>query len=371
MRMPLDGIKAWPTVRLDTDADALAEFAPALSAATSNASCVSAHPDWQRACLQAFHREAGTLRHVAAIGDGLVRASLPLVRVRRNAVHWLELCGSSALHEPGEIVYNSVDALELVLREATAFGDPIELTRVRADPKLRASLRRCARGRGLVVRIDAPRTVHVDLLAHGRRVEALVPSSQRRRNLERCRRRLREHGTVDCQWLRPANGEIESVLARALAIEDSGWKGHAGSSMARRSDLHDFVLGIARSFAGRGALMVAFLTLDGKPVAMQVVLEHGSAWHEVKIGYDERWKSVAPGMLLAVATLLHAAEEGVERYEFMGNEELRHAAFAHQSQDFDTLVYLPFNVRGARALGQIARGRMSRRFASLAGRRRR
>jgi CelD/BcsL family acetyltransferase involved in cellulose biosynthesis len=331
---------------------------------------VSAHPDWLGACVQAFHHERDELRHVACVADGRVRASLPLVRERRNGVPWLALCGARALCEPGEIVHDSTDALGAVLREAIAMGDPIELARVSVDPALRAGLRRSARGRGLVVRIDAPGTVHVDLRTSGRSMETLMPSAQRRRNIDRCRRRLREYGDVAFRCLRPSAGEVDAMLARALAIEDSGWKGRAGSSMAKRSDLRAFVLGIAHAFAAREALVVTFLMLDGEPVAVQVMLEHGNAWHEVKIGYDERWKPVAPGMQLAVATLLHAAEAGIGRYEFMGNVESRHAAFAHATRDYDTLVYVPFSLRGAQALARIAAQRASHRLAALASRRR-
>jgi len=359
-----------PLVRLDTGVGTLDEIHPALTAAAAGALCVSAHPDWRRACIDAFHRGTGEVRHLAAVVGQDVRATLPLVRERRDGSHWIELCGARALFEPCEIVHRSAEALAAVLREAVALGDPIELARVRADRELRAALRRGARGRGLVVRIDAPRTVHVDLEVCRGGLESLVPSAQRRRNLERCRRRLREHGAVDCIWLRPAAGDVDAVLGRALALEDSGWKGRAGSSMAKREDLRAFVLGVARAFAARGALVVAFLTLDGQPVAMQVMLEHGGAWHELKIGYDERWKAVAPGMQLAVASLLRAAEEGVGRYEFMGNVEARHAAFAHATRDYDTLVYVPFNIRGAEALARIAAQRASRRLAALAGRRR-
>ena len=196
----------------------------------------------------------------------------------------------------------------------------------------------------------------------------LIPSAKRRRDLERCKRRLAETGTVEYGWLRPGPDEVEALIARTLTVEDSGWKRRAGTSMARRSDVHAFVLGVARAFAERGRLLVAFLTLEGQDIAMQIILVHGNAWSEVKIGFDERWRNVAPGMLLAVATLLRAREEGVARYEFMGNEEPRHAAFAHRTHSLDTLVYVPFNVRGALALAEFARGRASRRLAALLGR---
>jgi CelD/BcsL family acetyltransferase involved in cellulose biosynthesis len=274
------------------------------------------------------------------------------VRSERADGTWLELAGAEALYEPGEILHQDVAALTALFERVLAFGEPVELRRIRKEAAVAAALRRCARGRGWVFRVDAARAIFLEPARCPDR-NALFASGDRRRDLDRKRRRLAESGVPAFEWLKPDTSDVDRIVALALDIEGSGWKTHAGTSVAQKPALAKFVRHVTRAFAEQGRLIVAFLTLNGAPIAMQVILVHNSAWCELKIGYDPRWRPMSPGVLLAEATALKACEEGIERYEFMGNEEPRHGTFAHRAHEFETLVYVPLNRQGLRLLGKM------------------
>ena len=364
-RQPPDGTGvSEPADRVDADLDRLRESGVPLAALVDGALFVTSSLEWLRACFDAFYREMDELNYFS-VNDGGIGAFLPLVRTRRSGRYWLELCGSRQLFEPSEIIYRSATDLAALFRRVIPIGDPIDLSRVRADPALIDELRRSAKARGFVLRRTSPRAAFLPLSAGVTSVDDLVPSLKRRRDLRRTAKRLSETGRVAFEWLRPSERDVDSVIERAAAIEDSGWKRRQASSLLRQPEVSKFVSGIARLFAKRRRLVVAFLTVDGTAIAMQIILEFNNAWHEIKIGYDEHWRHVSPGIQLTVATLLRASAENVTRYEFMGNEEPRHATFGCQIHDFMTLVYLPFNFRGFCALADMIRHGLRRRASAM------
>jgi CelD/BcsL family acetyltransferase involved in cellulose biosynthesis len=113
--------------------------------------------------------------------------------------------------------------------------------------------------------------------------------------------------------------EVEPLLRKAFEVEDSSWKGQAGSSVLRAHGMFEFFLRQAEQLAAWDQLELSFLELDGKSLAF--VYGFGakgiSYWH--KIGYDPEYRCSTPGQLLQYFILekLHQ-EPGRQAVDCMG-----------------------------------------------------
>lgn len=117
--------------------------------------------------------------------------------------------------------------------------------------------------------------------------------------LRRRRRRLAEAGELTRRiYSDPA--EIPAATEAFLALEASGWKAKRGALLGHPS-LATFVRSATRLLARERKCAIHSLELDGKPVAMGVVIESGGRSYFWKIAYDEDWRPQAPGVQLVFA----------------------------------------------------------------------
>jgi CelD/BcsL family acetyltransferase involved in cellulose biosynthesis len=142
-------------------------------------------------------------------------------------------------------------------------------------------------------------------------------SAKFRANLRRRARRLGEAGAVSLERTGGLDG-LDVALGEFLALEASGWKGERGSAIARDARLVAFYARVARDAAGRGALALRTLRLDGRAVAVHLGLVHGGAFHLPKTAYDEALGSLSPGQLLQREVLAECEARGLSAFEFLG-----------------------------------------------------
>ncbi|MEJ0050565.1 MAG: GNAT family N-acetyltransferase [Methylovirgula sp.] len=109
-------------------------------------------------------------------------------------------------------------------------------------------------------------------------------------------RRLGERGALSYRIARDA--EVAGALTEFLALESSGWKGMSKTALASAPDRAGFVKAMAESFARDGKLQIESLDLDGKAVAMGLLIEDAGAGYFWKIAYDEAYAAQSPGILL-------------------------------------------------------------------------
>jgi CelD/BcsL family acetyltransferase involved in cellulose biosynthesis len=111
-----------------------------------------------------------------------------------------------------------------------------------------------------------------------------------------------------------------AALREMLLLEASSWKGRAGTAIACEAKLVAFYAGIARVFAGRGQLTLAFLRARGRRIAGCFALEDAETFHLVKIAHDPEYAHYGPGQLLVRETALDAARRGLTRYDLLGHD---------------------------------------------------
>ena len=155
-------------------------------------------------------------------------------------------------------------------------------------------------------------------------------SGDRRREVRRLRRRLEELGAVVTPLARPV--DVDAELDRALALEASGWKGRRGTAIADDPATERFYRVVARAFEERGELRLSSVTVVGELAAFDLCLvANGRLWIP-KGSIDERHRRLSPGIVLLVAEIEAALDEGAGGVELLGDADAYKLPFATRTR---------------------------------------
>jgi CelD/BcsL family acetyltransferase involved in cellulose biosynthesis len=127
---------------------------------------------------------------------------------------------------------------------------------------------------------------------------ALFPThakNKARKNESRLLRRLAEQGALSYRIARGA--EAIGAMAEFLALEAAGWKGTSKTALAATPERAAFAATMAAAFARTERLSVEALELDGKAIAMGLMLETAGTAYFWKTAYDEGYAAFSPGVL--------------------------------------------------------------------------
>lgn len=151
------------------------------------------------------------------------------------------------------------------------------------------------------------------------------------------------------------DGEVDSLVRRALAVEQRGWKGAAGTAVLRRPGLAAFFVAQARLLAARGQLCVVFLEHAGQPIAFELGQLSGGVYYPVKVGYDPAYERLTPGQLLRWRLFEQMIERGACRLvDFAGPISAATARWANERYTV-ARARVPTERLGSRALASLAR----------------
>lgn len=306
-------------------------------------------PLWH-GCAYRYVHSASERLHVVTLwsADRLVGIA-PLVLTGGSGRPRFEIIGSRALYEPANILAASAEAAAQLVDALTSLEHPLLLTRIAEGGVFTELFQRRARANGFVMQPSASGTPYIELGGGWESYYASLPS--RLKNvIRRGERQLKKSGSVTCQFIRPGTDEIDALLERAFRIESRSWKGRAGSAVLSRPDLRNFFFAYGRRLAARHELLVAFLHLDGEPVAMQFANISGNAYWQLKIGYDEQYAKQLIGLQLQMAVIRWSFEQGLQRYEFLGTAQPWIREWTGVVRPYRTLLFYPRNLAGMRAL---------------------
>lgn len=158
-------------------------------------------------------------------------------------------------------------------------------------------------------------------------------SRARRKSLRRSRRRLELLGDVTFEVLDGTTSGVADALRDVFAVERAGWKGEQGTAMSCAADTQRFYTGIAAWAASADMLRLAFLRLDGRPIACDYALEHAGRWYSMKAGYDEEFRRFGPGALLLHAELRHAFDVGLTSFDLLGDTDEFKSSWARERSE--------------------------------------
>ncbi|MGH9197314.1 MAG: GNAT family N-acetyltransferase, partial [Acidimicrobiia bacterium] len=138
-----------------------------------------------------------------------------------------------------------------------------------------------------------------------------------RSEIRRRKRRLQDLGDLELQVTDGSNG-LEGLLSEGFRVERSGWKGANGTAIDSNPRSHRFYREVARWASDRGWLKLAFLRLDGRPIAFDLCLEANRVHFLLKTGFDHDYHTFGPGMILRSMMLERAFSGSIDTYEFLG-----------------------------------------------------
>ncbi len=124
-------------------------------------------------------------------------------------------------------------------------------------------------------------------------------SKNLQRSIRKDLKRLESEGPVEVRLLDHLKPEdVDDAMRRAFAVEDSGWKGKAGTSVLRNTGIFEFYRRQAEHFARQGSLRLAFLECGCRAIAFELGWFGKGVYHSFKVGYDEDYREFGPGHLL-------------------------------------------------------------------------
>lgn len=273
------------------------------------------HPGWVLAWTRAF--SSGPLTLLCARRDGELAGVLPFVErsgIRRSPTNW---------HTPefGLLARDPEARTALAAAFVDHPGAGIDVCFLdRGDDALSACVEAAETRRRRIVVRTVQRSPYVDLAGGDWNAYRASLPAKTRKELRRLRRRLEEQGSVKFEFA-GGTADVEALLAEGFAVEGSGWKDTGGTAIASEVRTQRFYGEIARWAASRDELLLAFLRLDGRPIAFDFCLESRGRTYALKGGFDPAFRRYGPGMLLTFESLRRASEHGCSSYELLGDAD--------------------------------------------------
>jgi CelD/BcsL family acetyltransferase involved in cellulose biosynthesis len=137
--------------------------------------------------------------------------------------------------------------------------------------------------------------------------------------LERFRRKMARDHRAELSIVEPP-ADLDAELARGFAVEASGWKAEEGTAILSDERTIAFYREIAHSFAARGELRLSRVVLDDHWAAFDLCLLHRNRLYLLKTGYDERFRRLAPGLVMRLSIIERCFELGLAAHELLGDE---------------------------------------------------
>jgi CelD/BcsL family acetyltransferase involved in cellulose biosynthesis len=308
--------------------------------------------EWFRASSEAL--DAGNRLRVVVFRSGSeVRGIAPLVVDGNWPASRLKMLDHFTREASG-FLFADGEALSALCAGMLAQRRPIEIRRLREDgPEI--EILRSASGFGglaLAPSMNAP-TARVDLSVGWEAIERAM-SSGSRSIVRRKRRAAERSGEVSVTAVSPNLDTVDAAMADIFRIEGSGWKSRAGTSTLKDTRMQRFLSAYGRDAAREGILRLYFLHIGSDLAAVRMAVEHCGALWEIKIGYDERWAKVSPGMLLTHECLRLAAESGLSGFEFLGVASPWQMHWPVQLTQHRRFYFFPLSIAGMTAFSDTA-----------------
>jgi CelD/BcsL family acetyltransferase involved in cellulose biosynthesis len=341
-----------PIVRRLTLVDTLAAELPEWESSIPGASAATPMQSrpWVLACAESFVGD-GRLNVILIEDAGGVAAVAPLIR-RASFPAVNELLGARELSEPSDFLFRDENALAALMRVLSREAAPLLVHRMLTGSSSIAALRAAFHGKGLVVSRPGNNCPHIALEAGAGSADHLL-SSRLRSDLRRAQRKAESHGTVSYEIHTPRTAqEFLPLYEQALEVEAAGWKGRGGSALARNARQRGFFRRYGVLASEAGILRLAFMRINGTLAAMQYAVQWNGAFWLLKIGYDEDYARLSPGMLLIQHTLQYACREGLRSYEFLGSAETWTQRWTTAERTTARIAVYPFGPAGMCTLGR-------------------
>jgi CelD/BcsL family acetyltransferase involved in cellulose biosynthesis len=144
----------------------------------------------------------------------------------------------------------------------------------------------------------------LDATRDGEEVLRDALGAKKLKELRRQRNRLAEHGDVSFN-VASAPAEVAAALEIFLTLESSGWKARRGTALNQHAGDEAFIRRATAALAARGQCQIVSLRAGPTPVAAAIVLRHQDRAFYFKLGVDERFAKLSPGVQLTLDLTRH------------------------------------------------------------------
>jgi CelD/BcsL family acetyltransferase involved in cellulose biosynthesis len=124
------------------------------------------------------------------------------------------------------------------------------------------------------------------------------------KELRRQRHRLAEHGAIRFDVARRPD-DVAAALETFLRLEASGWKARRGTALMQDDGDAGFIRRAVPALAEMGQCEIITLRAGEMPVAAAIVLRHQDRAFYFKLGVDERFAKLSPGVQLTLDLTRH------------------------------------------------------------------
>jgi len=288
-----------------------------------------------------FGTGSGTSGHGTSAGSGLVR---------HGALGTLTAPGTLETGEPADLPWRDEAGLQCLAEQLARQPYPVHLPRVPLGSPSLAALSQAFRGRGWLRTRPAHGSPVIPLDASwANPLQKFNPGRQS--DFRRATRRAAQAGELRYEVHAPSPGAaLDRLLDDAYDVEARSWKGAGGTALAVDPLLGPFYRRLAHTAARSGLLRLCFLRLGGHAAAMQLALQAEGRFWLMKIGYDAAFARCSPGQLLMLHTIGHAAAEGLDSYEMLGNAAPWTAGWTQTLRPFVHVQAYPASWAGVRAV---------------------
>lgn len=326
--------------------DQLQSLAPEWNALAERYRSPLVTSEWFEACARATASSAGMVIVVVRTNDRIC-AIAPLISSNQDGMTALALLGGPHcnLSEPGDFLYEDEASLRSLLKAVMSLGQPINLERIPANSKTASVLAERPKGMMVLPLRTTSRSLFVPVEGDWASFEAGM-SKSRRTNLKRKTKAANKAGTVTFEAVKPTPSTYLDYLDQLNALEASGWKGRNGTSIYQNQCQRAFWNDYLKVSASRNQFVAFTLKIDDQPIAMRLAVEHANRLWELKIAYDEAFKSCSPGVLLTHETIRYAFEQGLEAHEFLGYEEDWERIWTDEAHDYRSFRIYPVSAAG-------------------------
>jgi CelD/BcsL family acetyltransferase involved in cellulose biosynthesis len=132
--------------------------------------------------------------------------------------------------------------------------------------------------------------------------EALGP--KKLKELRRQRHRLAEHGAIRFDVARTRE-QVTAAVETFLTLEASGWKARRGTALMQDDGDAAFIQRATIALAEMGQCEIMTLRAGETPVAAAILLRHQDRAFYFKLGVDERFAKLSPGVQLTLGLTRH------------------------------------------------------------------
>lgn len=315
-------------------------------------------PEWIRAWWRAFGR--GDLEIFALRREGRLVACAPLYRLRGR------LRSTTNEHTPEYGLVAEDDDAATVLAEAVVAQSPRRLELAFLDTAQAQAVWETAAHTAAyrTARRTLLRSPYLEVGTDWDDYERSLPPALRS-EIKRRLRRLGEQGNLQLE-VEDGSRDLDRLVAEGFRVEASGWKATRGTAIESSRRTAGFYRELAQSAAAHGRLRLAFLRLDGRPLAFSLGLEDGGVYYAVKSGYDPSYRQLAPGIVLRHRLLARAFAEGLDRFEFLGADEPSKLIWTKTTRERVLLQAFSHSPRGLVEWAVAGHGRSLAKRAGLA-----